>query len=47
MRLYEQRRLARTARTQRAARPNGAIYHMGGVDRFVRRVAVAPWAASG
>ena len=29
MRRYEQRRRGRTARTQRAARRNGAIYHMG------------------
>jgi salicylate hydroxylase len=41
MRRYEQRRLARTARTQRAARRNGAIYHMGAFAGFMRTLAVA------
>ncbi len=41
MRRYEQRRLARTARTQRAARRNGAIYHLGAVAGFLRTLAVA------
>jgi salicylate hydroxylase len=41
MRLYERRRLARTARTQREARRNGAIYHMSGAAGFMRTLAVA------
>jgi salicylate hydroxylase len=41
MRRYEQRRLARTARTQRAARRTGAIYHMSTVAGFMRSLAVA------
>lgn len=40
MRLYERQRLARTARAQRAARSNGAIYHMGGAQAFLRTVAL-------
>jgi salicylate hydroxylase len=41
MRRYEQRRRGRTARTQRAARRNGAIYHMGPLAGFLRTLAVA------
>jgi salicylate hydroxylase len=41
MRRYEQRRLARPARTQRAARRTGAIYHMSTVAGFMRSLAVA------
>jgi salicylate hydroxylase len=41
MRRYEQRRLGRTARTQRAARRTGAIYHMGPLAGLVRSLAVA------
>jgi salicylate hydroxylase len=41
LRLYEQRRLARTAQTQREARRNGAIYHMSAVAGFMRTLAVA------
>jgi salicylate hydroxylase len=41
MRRYEQRRLARTARAQREARRNGAIYHMDGVAGLMRTLAVA------
>jgi salicylate hydroxylase len=41
MRLYERRRLARTARTQREARRNGAIYHVSGAAGFMRTLAVA------
>jgi salicylate hydroxylase len=41
MRLYERRRLARTAQTQREARRNGAIYHMSGAAGFMRTLAVA------
>jgi salicylate hydroxylase len=36
MRLYEGRRLARTARAQRAARWNGMIYQMGGIAAWMR-----------
>lgn len=41
MRLYEQQRRRRTARTQRAARRNGAIYHMSGAATFLRTLALA------
>jgi len=41
LRRYEQRRLARTARTQREAHRNGALYHMSGVTGFMRTLAVA------
>ena len=41
LRLYERRRLARTARTQRAARRNGVIYHMGGLAAFARTLALS------
>ena len=41
MRLYEQRRLARTALTQRESRRNGAIYQRSGVAGFLRTLAVA------
>ena len=41
MRLYERQRQRRTARTQRAARRNGAIYHMGGPAAFLRTLALA------
>jgi 2-polyprenyl-6-methoxyphenol hydroxylase-like FAD-dependent oxidoreductase len=41
MRLYEQRRLARTALTQRESRRNGAIYQRSGVAGFMRTLAVA------
>jgi salicylate hydroxylase len=41
MRLYEGRRLARTARTQRAARRNGDIYHARGLTGFMRTLALA------
>jgi salicylate hydroxylase len=37
---YEQARLARTARTQRAARRNGSIYHMSGVAALLRTLAL-------
>jgi salicylate hydroxylase len=40
MRRYEQRRLARTARTQRAAQRGGAIYHLSGVAGFMRTLAL-------
>jgi salicylate hydroxylase len=41
LRLYEQRRLARTARAQRAARRNGSVYQMGPVAGLVRSLALA------
>jgi salicylate hydroxylase len=41
MRRYEQRRLARTAQTQREARRNGAVYHLGAVAGFMRTLAIA------
>jgi 2-polyprenyl-6-methoxyphenol hydroxylase-like FAD-dependent oxidoreductase len=41
LRRYEQRRLARTAKTQREAHRNGALYHMSGVAGFMRTLAVA------
>jgi salicylate hydroxylase len=41
MRLYEQRRLARTARAQRAARHNGSLYHLSGVAGLFRTIAFA------
>ena len=40
VRLYERRRLARTAKAQRAARRGGAIYHMSGVAGFMRTLAL-------
>jgi salicylate hydroxylase len=36
LRAYEQKRSARTARTQRAARSNGTVYHLGGVGAALR-----------
>jgi salicylate hydroxylase len=40
MRRYERRRLARTAQTQRAARRNGAIYHMSAAAGLMRTLAL-------
>jgi len=40
MRTYERSRLARTARTQRAARRNGTVYHLGGAAAFLRTLAL-------
>jgi salicylate hydroxylase len=40
MRRYEAARWRRTARVQRAARRNGAIYHMGGAEAFLRSLAM-------
>jgi salicylate hydroxylase len=40
-RLYEQQRRARTARTQRAARRNGTVYHLGGVGAALRTLALS------
>jgi salicylate hydroxylase len=41
LRLYERGRLARTAQTQRAARQNGRLYHMGGIAGFLRTLSFA------
>jgi salicylate hydroxylase len=40
MRRYEGKRAPRTARVQRAARRNGAVYHMGGAEAFLRTLAL-------
>jgi salicylate hydroxylase len=40
MRAYERARLKRTARTQRAARRTGRVYHMGGAEAFLRTLAL-------
>ena len=40
MRLYERERRSRTARAQRAARRNGAVYHLGGAEAFLRTLAL-------
>jgi salicylate hydroxylase len=40
MRRYERQRRQRTARVQRAARRNGAIYHLGGAAAFLRAMAL-------
>jgi salicylate hydroxylase len=40
MRRYERERVRRTARVQRAARRNGAVYHMGGAEAFLRTLAL-------
>jgi salicylate hydroxylase len=41
LRLYERRRLARTARAQREARRNGDIYHLSGLAGVMRTLALA------
>lgn len=40
LRTYEDKRRARTARTQAAARRNGIGYHMGGAEAFLRTLAL-------
>ena len=40
MRRYERKRAPRSARVQRAARRNGAVYHMGGAEAFLRTLAL-------
>jgi len=40
LRVYEQKRTERTARTQRAARSNGTIYHLGGIGALLRTLAL-------
>ena len=47
MRAYEGKRRARTSRTQRAARRNGTIYHMGGAEAFLRTLALLAMRGSG
>jgi len=46
MRRYERERRPRTARIQRAARRNGAIYHMGGAAALARTVALTAMGGS-
>jgi salicylate hydroxylase len=41
MRRYEHARLARTARTQRAARRTGTLYHLGGAAGLLRTMGLA------
>jgi salicylate hydroxylase len=41
MRIYERIRRARTARTQRSARRNGTVYHLGGAAALLRTLALA------
>jgi salicylate hydroxylase len=40
LRAYERQRRPRTARTQRAARRNGTVYHMGGAGAVLRTLAL-------
>jgi salicylate hydroxylase len=40
LRTYERTRRARTARTQRAARRNGTVYHLGGAEALLRTLAL-------
>ena len=40
MRRYERARRRRTARVQRAARRNGAIYHLVGAEALLRNLAL-------
>jgi salicylate hydroxylase len=40
LRVYEQKRRARATRTQRAARSNGTVYHLGGVGAQLRTLAL-------
>jgi salicylate hydroxylase len=46
-RRYEDKRRKRTARTQRAARRNGRIYHMGGAEAFLRGIALMAMRGAG
>jgi salicylate hydroxylase len=46
-RQYEDKRRKRTARTQRAARRNGTIYHMGGAEAFLRTLALIAMRGAG
>jgi salicylate hydroxylase len=47
LRTYENKRRKRTARTQRAARRNGTIYHMGGAPAFLRTLALQAMRGTG
>jgi salicylate hydroxylase len=47
LRSYEDQRIRRTARTQRAARRNGVHYHMGGPAGFLRSLALRAMRGSG
>jgi salicylate hydroxylase len=47
LRRYEGRRMARTARAQREARRNGAIYHMRGIGGLARSLAIAAMGGGG
>jgi salicylate hydroxylase len=47
LRRYEDQRLDRTRRAQRAARRNGMVYHMGGAEAFLRTLALLAMRGSG
>jgi salicylate hydroxylase len=47
LRAYEDERRQRTARTQRASRRNGTVYHMGGAAAFLRTLALMAMRDSG
>jgi salicylate hydroxylase len=47
LRDYEDKRRMRTARTQKAARRNGTIYHMGGAGAFLRSIAFVAMRGTG
>jgi salicylate hydroxylase len=47
LRSYENKRRARTARTQRAARRNGRAYHMDGAGAFLRTLALLAMRGTG
>jgi salicylate hydroxylase len=47
LRNYEDKRRKRTARTQRAARRNGTVYHMGGAEAFLRSLALVAMRGTG
>ncbi|MGH6769517.1 MAG: FAD-dependent monooxygenase [Xanthobacteraceae bacterium] len=46
-RAYEDKRHRRTTRTQRAARRNGTVYHMGGAEAFLRGLALMAMRGTG
>jgi salicylate hydroxylase len=47
LRSYEDQRIRRTTRTQRAARRNGVHYHMGGLAGFLRTLALRGMGGAG
>ena len=47
LRTYEGKRQKRTARTQRAARRNGVVYHMGGAGAFLRGLTLVAMRGTG